>query len=181
MSAVYRQWLSVVVRRWQWLSETDCCQKRTVVRRKQGSDGSGLGVLRGFRAFVVLVRGIAFLFCDDGHSPLQRGIEVESCRSECSCGTGTQLYALDVLRGVELLLRFRSLFVLDADREDGEVGEFHVLALQQNLLDASDHVGEHPLDGAGGERRVVIRHVLGELVKPDGLVNDGVSEPFVVN
>ena len=176
MSAVYRQWLSVVVRRWQWLSETDCCQKR-----RQGSDSSGLGVLRGFRAFVVLVRGIAFLLCDDGRSPLQRGIEVESRRSERSCGTGTQLYTLDVLRGIELLLRFSSLFVLDADREDGEVGEFHVLALQQNLLDASDHVGEHPLDGAGGERRVVIRHVLGELVQPDGLVNDGICEPFVVN
>ena len=91
------------------------CQKRTVVRRRQGSDGSGLGVLRGFRAFGVLVRGIAFLLCDDSRSPLQRGIEVESCRSERSCGTGTQLYALDVLRGVELLLRFCSLFVLDAD------------------------------------------------------------------
>lgn len=57
----------------------------------------------------------------------------------------------------------------------------HISYPELRFLDTSDNVGEHPLDGAGGERRVVLRHVLGEPVQPDGLVNDGVCEPFVVN
>ena len=82
--------------------------------------------------------------------------------------------------GEVLLAVGTALGVLDAQGEDGKVGNLHVLALQEQLLDAAYHVGEHTLDGTLGEWRVVTGHVGSQLVQVDGLLDVGVGKPRVL-
>ena len=64
-----------------------------------------------------------------GTGLLQRGREVKHLGSQFAGGTGTELHALDVGGGGEVVLAVGTATVLDADGEDGEVGNLHVLAL----------------------------------------------------
>lgn len=123
--------------------------------------GAGRG-LRGSRSF------------------LQVSLQVEGGGGQVAGSTGTEFHTLDVGRSGEGTFAFSTAPVLDADGEDGEVGNLHVLALQQQLLDAAAHVGEHPLDGSLGERGVVVRHVLGQSFERYGLLNHRVGEILAV-
>ena len=100
-------------------------------------------------------------------------------RSELSGGTAAQRAALDVNPRIEIRCSLGSLRS-ESHAEDGEVVNLHVLPLEQNLLDTVHHVAEHTLDAALGIRRVVLGHVLGELVDADGLVSYGTCIPFLV-
>ena len=101
---------------------------------------------------------------------------------ELSSGTGAHVHAVDVLRGGELLRGRRTLLLrLDACGEDGQPVELHGLALQHQLTDAADHVGQHALDGSPRVRSVMLRHVLGQLFNVDGLADGhGAGEPLAV-
>ena len=68
----------------------------------------------------------------------------------------------------------------ESGREDGKVGNFHGIAVEYELADAGDHVGQHALDGAFGIRGVMVGHVLGELLQADGLVDHRAAEPLAV-
>ena len=54
---------------------------------------------------------------------------------------------------------------LDASREDAEVGNLHRLALQHQLADAVHHVGQNAPDDTLRVGRVVLSHVLGQLLQ----------------
>ena len=120
------------------------------------------------------------LLASEGSCLLQRGLEVQVLGDQLAGGTGTELHALDVLRHGELAGGGLASGVLDAEGEDGKVGNLHVLAFEQQLLDAADHVGEHAVDGSLGERGVVVRHVLGQTVQVDGLFDDRVGVVLAV-
>jgi len=62
---------------------------------------------------------------------LQSGGEVQRGREHVAGGAGTEFHALDILLHVVLLWRIHQTAVLDADGEDGEVSNLHVLALQE--------------------------------------------------
>ena len=116
----------------------------------------------------------------DGGGLLQRGLQTQVGSGQLTGGTGAELQALDVLADTELVNALCTTPVLNPYGEDGEVGNLHVLALQQQLLDAAAHVGEHPLDGSLRERGVVVRHVLGQSFERYGLLNHRVGEILAV-
>ena len=124
----------------------------------------------------VVTRGVAVgaLRAGEGSGTTQRGYQVQRFRHEDARGTRAQLHALNVLRDGEVLFGVgTALLVLDADGEDGEVVDLHVLALQEQLLDAVHHVGEQTLDDALREGSVVARHVFREPCQVDGLLDHG--------
>ena len=51
-----------------------------------------------------------------------------------------------------------------SDGEYRQVVQFNVLAVEHKLLDAVDHVFQHTVNDAGRIRRVVFRHVAGQLL-----------------
>ena len=89
---------------------------------------------------------------------------------------------LSMLIMQELLLHRILLLVLgtsalDTDREEREVVELHLLALEQELLGALDCVAEHTEDGALRIGAVVTVHVLGESLEVEGFVTCRPGEP----
>ena len=138
-------------------------------------------IIRGIRGSSIRgpatpVRGTGTLRCGAGF--LQRSLQVQALGDQFAGGTGTQFHALDVLRHGEDVLAHGTAVVLDAEREDGEVGNLHVLALQQQFLDARHHVREYPFDGTLRVRCVVVRHVFGQCIQVDGLLDHGEGKPF---
>ena len=115
-----------------------------------------------------------------GRSLLQVSLQVEGGGGQVAGSTGTEFHTLDVGRSRELTFAFSTAPVLDADGEDGKVGNLHVLALQQQFLDTVHHVGEHASDGSLGEWCVVVRHVLGQSFERHGLFDDGVGKILTV-
>ena len=85
------------------------------------------------------VQGVFALFA-------QGGFEVQTLVAEFAGGTGTQLHAFDVGAHLELFGRIGAVIGNDAAREDGQVVELHVLAVEHQFLDAAHHVGQHALD-----------------------------------
>jgi len=140
--------------------------------------GRGRGwVLRFYRLLPTLPTCPRLLTSNSG-STLQRSFEVQVLGHEGTSGTGTELDAGDVLRDGEIVLRLSaSLRVLDTEREDGEVINLHVLALQEEFLDTRDHVGQQTPDDALRIGTVVVTHVLGKSIQVDGLFDDWVGKP----
>ena len=109
-----------------------------------------LSARRGLIAATLTVaRGVGSGLAGDGGGLLERGLQVERLRQQDAGGAGTELDAGDVLRHREVLLADgAALGILDADGEDGQVVNLHVLALQEQFADTVHHVGEQPLDDA---------------------------------
>ena len=85
------------------------------------------------------VQGVFALFA-------QGGFEVQTLVAELAGGTGTQFHAFDVGAHLKLFGRIGAVIGNDAAREDGQVVELHVLAVEHQFLDAAHHVGQHALD-----------------------------------
>ena len=114
-----------------------------------------------------------------GSGAAEGGYEVEALAGEGAGGSGTELDAFNVAGHLELFFALgSSLGVLDADGENGEVGQLDVLTLQKQLLDTAYHVGEHAVDGSFREGGVVTGHVGGELGKAYCFLDDGVGIPL---
>ena len=69
-------------------------------------------------------------------------------------------------------------FPADPHAEDGEVVQLHVLAVEQQLLDAGGHVLEDPVDRALRIRRVVLGHVFGQSARVERLVCHRPCQPL---
>ena len=114
-----------------------------------------------------------------GNGLSQRCRKVELLARQLASGTGTELHGFDVLRHVEFLFRLRSANVAYAAREDGEVVNLHVLAVENHLLDARHHGCHHTQTLRLGESGVVLRHVLCQLAQVNGLLDYWKGIPFV--
>lgn len=117
--------------------------------------------------------------CGAGHS-LQRGIEGEAGGGKVASGSGSQTNTLDVLGDTEVLFTLGTTLYFQTDRENGKVGELDVLAEQEQLLGATDGIGEHSFDGTLRERGVVACHVGCQLFQSDGLLDDRAWIPLAV-
>ena len=104
------------------------------------------------------------------------GVEVGG--GQLTGGSGTELQAGDELRHTEVFLRRGTALHLQADGEDGKVGELDVLAEQKQFLGADHGIGEDALDGSLTERGVVACHVLRQLVETDGLLHGDPGVPL---
>ena len=94
-------------------------------------------------------------------------------------GARPELQSVDVCGYGELLFFHSSASgVLDADAEDGEVGEFHAASFEEQLLDTRHHVGDDPLYGTCRIWGVVSRHVFSELVDVNGALFHREGIPF---
>ena len=107
----------------------------------------------------------------------ERAFQVDFGVAQFAGGAGAELQARHVFAHLELGCAGGAVVTDDAHREDGQVVQFHVLAVQNQLLDAGHHFGQHPFDDAGRERRVVFRHVLGQRFEVQRFVDDGAGIP----
>ena len=81
-------------------------------------------------------------------------------------GACTELQALYIVRQRKVGSRGGTLSAYDAYGENGEVVQLYVLAVQDELFGAGNHVGQHPLNQPLRIGRVVVGHMLG---KPFGI------------
>ena len=114
----------------------------------------------------------------DKGSLFQSGLQVKTLTHQVASGSGLQLHTADILRYSEVLFLSSHLLVLDTQRKNGQVVDLHVLALQQELFDTTNHVGEQTLDNALGVRRIVSTHVLSQSIQVDSLFNHVLGEPL---
>ena len=89
--------------------------------------------------------------------------------AEVAGGVGVQVDVLDVLGDVVGQVRLGTLRG-HLDAEDGEVLDLHLVAVEAELADAGHHVLQDAVDDARGVGRVVVVHVLGELLQVVGLL-----------
>ncbi len=113
-----------------------------------------------------------------GVHSLDGGVEVLGL--QLACGSGSQSETYDVLRHAEVVLGEGTFLHDEPEAEDGDVGELHVLAEQQEFLGAGCRIGQHAEDGSLGVRGVVARHVVGEFFETDGLIAYDSWKPFAV-
>ncbi len=107
---------------------------------------------------------------------LELRVEEEARGAEVAGGTCEESESIYILLH-RILLLIEDASALDADREECEVVELHLLALEQELLGALDRVAEHTEDGALRIGAVVTVHVLGESLEVEGFVTCRPGEP----
>ncbi len=133
--------------------------------------------LKFSRPFFVAAAALFFALDVVGRKLLELRFEFQPVDGEGPRGAAFEAQP-DHVGGDRPVFRRVGRFPAYAHAEDGEVVQLHVLAVEQQLLDAGGHVLEDPVDRALRIRRVVLGHVLGQGARVERLVRHRPCQPL---